>query len=473
MRSKASDDRPALRKRSWTGPATIHLLDHDILCIIFSLLDLFDVVRSSAVCKSWNSIVQKSKLLQVLYLKQQNENNNNNNNNVAFSDTNKSLSMYIEELAMDHHRQAFVEPCSIDVHQWKAHSLRVHQCRMKRGLILTGVGDKVMRIWSLEGYKCVEEYAVPDALPLVDFDFDESKIVGLIGPRICIWRRNGSMSAFPSREGTSSKGLCMRYFDPEAVVGCEDGTLRVFDMYSRKCSKILRMHPEPVTCLSLGDDQVALTGSSLGRIMVSSYSSDQWVTTLRPTDSTGIKALCFNPLSHLVFAGTTAGYTSCWDLRMMRRLWETKVSPNVVYSLQHLSTDKSTLVVGGIDGVLRILDQNSGVVLSSYIIDHDAPSASSRYTQGMVESRKAKRISIDAVIDEIPRTARPSITCLGVGMKKVVTTHNGKNLHCVDRVNLATHAQANQGTRKISWKYKRSIIGFLGSTCLIHLLHVA
>ena len=28
--------------------------------------------------------------------------------------------------------------------------------------------------------------------------------------------------------------------DPEAVVGCEDGTVRVCDMYSRSCSRIIR-----------------------------------------------------------------------------------------------------------------------------------------------------------------------------------------------------------------------------------------
>lgn len=33
-----------------------------------------------------------------------------------------------------------------------------------------------MRLWSLESYKCVEEYSVPDTVPLVDFDFDESKV---------------------------------------------------------------------------------------------------------------------------------------------------------------------------------------------------------------------------------------------------------------------------------------------------------
>lgn len=34
-----------------------------------------------------------------------------------------------------------------------------------------------MRLWSLESYKCLEEYAVPDNVSLVDFDFDESKVV--------------------------------------------------------------------------------------------------------------------------------------------------------------------------------------------------------------------------------------------------------------------------------------------------------
>lgn len=139
---------------------------------------------------------------------------------------------------MEHHRLSLQEG-PIDIAQWKGHSTGVNQCRMRMGLVLTGVGDKMMRLWSLESYKCVEEYPVPDPISIVDFDFDESKIVGLLGTRICIWRRNGKRSIFPS-SGIFVKGLCMRYYDPEAVVGCEDGTARVFDMYSRKCSRIIR-----------------------------------------------------------------------------------------------------------------------------------------------------------------------------------------------------------------------------------------
>ncbi|XVE74192.1 hypothetical protein DITRI_Ditri11bG0179200 [Diplodiscus trichospermus] len=408
-----------MRKRSGVrGGTRMEWLEHDILCLIFSFLDVFDLVRCTAVCKSWNAVIKKSELLQVLYFKLRRDSS-------VSSSSEQSWQSGLEEIALKHHRLSLLRG-RIDIHQWKGHSVGVDQCRMKMGLLLTGVGDKVMRLWSLDSYRCVEEYHIPDTLPLLDFDFDETKIVGLLGTRVGIWRRNGKRSIFPSREGTFSRGLCMRYIDPEAVIGCEDGTARVFDLYSRTCSRIIKMHAGPVTCLSLSDDQLILSGSSLGSVAMSSLSSDQRVATLRSTNSAGIRTLCFNPCSHLVFAGTTVGYTYCWDLRTMKSLWKTRISSNVLYSLHHFRNDKSTLVVGGIDGVLRVLNQNTGEVLSSCIIGDEGLRSSSGNTHAFIEKKKGTRLSEDAQIDRIPRSARPPITCLAVGMKKVVTAHNSK-----------------------------------------------
>ncbi|KAJ8760374.1 hypothetical protein K2173_014344 [Erythroxylum novogranatense] len=314
---------------------------------------------------------------------------------------------------MEHHRSSLLKG-----------PVLAEQCRVKMGLILSGVGDKVMRLWSLDSYNCVGEYAIPNGASLYDFDFDESKIVGLVGTKICIWRRNGRRNLFPERESTFNKGLCMRYFDPLAVVGCEDGTARVFDMYSKRCSQIIRMHSEAVTRICFSEDQLVLCGSSLGRITVSSLSSDHRVATLRATDYKGIKALCFNPSSRLVFAGTTAGCTSCWDLRTMRRLWERRVSPNVVYAMQHLHHDVSTLLVGGLDGILRVQDQNTGEVLSSYVLDYNTSCVDRGRV--MIERVSGRKLSKYEDIDKIHRRYRPPITSLAVGMKKVITTHNSK-----------------------------------------------
>ncbi|XP_057458434.1 F-box/WD-40 repeat-containing protein At3g52030 isoform X2 [Lotus japonicus] len=379
------------RNKRHGTPTTILSLDLDILCTIFSFLDMFDTVRCSLVCKFWNGIVW-SRTLREFYERK--------------------------------HRLA-LQKGVFHVDLWRGHSTRVAQCRMKKGMVGTGVGDKVIRLWSLDSYKCIEEYSTPETFPLVDFDFDESKIVGLIGTRLCIWRRNGKRSIFPSNEGKFGKGLCMRYIDHEAVVGCDDGTVRIFDMYSRSCSQIIRMHGAPITCLFFGEDQLILSGSISGSITISDPSSVKQVTTLRSNDIRGIRTLCFNPSSQLLFAGSSFGYAYCWDLRTRRQLWDKRVSPSVVYSLHHLQNDTSTLAVGGIDGILRFLNQDDGKIVSCCIMENKFQSSS-----GSIQRRKGRRLPDDTFenIQTIPTTARPSITCLAVGMKKIVTTHNTNDI---------------------------------------------
>ncbi|CAB41323.1 hypothetical protein [Arabidopsis thaliana] len=418
-------DESSARKMRRKVPTSIESLDADILCIIFSFLDLFDLVHCTVVCNSWNAVIKRLKLLQASCRKMHHLGSDSPSSSTSLD---RPAEIDVEDFAMKHHKMALLRG-RIEIERWEAHSHRVSQCRMKKGLLLTGVGDKVMRLWSLKSYKCMEEYSLPDASSLIDFDFDESKklevvslaweyfdsvvvvvveIVGLVGTRISIWRRNGQRSIFPSRAGTFPKGLCMRYIDPEAVVGCEDGTARVFDMYSKTCSQII-------------------SGSSLGRVTVSDPLMDQPVATLKSTITAGgIQTICFNQGTNLAFIGTTGGYVSCWDLRKMDRLWEKRVSPNVVYSIQQLRNDTSVMVAGGIDGVLRMIDQKSGRVLSRVIMDDKFSTTSTRNNQVVIEKRRGKRVSQDMEIDKIERKVRPQISCIAMGMKKMVTAHNGK-----------------------------------------------
>ncbi|KAK9154830.1 hypothetical protein Sjap_002310 [Stephania japonica] len=406
-----------MEKRRSTSTTSILSLNPDILATIFSNLDQFDLVRCTSVCKSWHYAVHRSDVLKMKFCE---------DGTSLFSEASSSsrvpLKNYMQEWAMKEHKLS-LQSTSVHVDQWVGHSLRVHQCRLKMGSILTGVGDKVVRIWSLQSYKCLEEYSILNVASLADFDFDENKIVGLLGTRICIWRRHGKRVLFPSNEGTFSRGLCMRYIDPEAVVGCEDGSARIFDMYSKRCSQIIRMHTGPLTCLAVTDDQLILCGCSLGSIKVASVSSNRDVDSLTPFRFTGVSSLCFNPNSSLVFAGSTAGFVNCWDLRTMKPLWDNRISPNVIYSLQHLPSDTSSLAAGGIDGVLRVLDQNTGQILSSYVVDESTARASSNKSHA-TKKKKVVKLAEGTSLDSIPKTMRPPITCLAVGMKKVVTTHN-------------------------------------------------
>ncbi|KAL7083647.1 hypothetical protein ACP275_14G176100 [Erythranthe tilingii] len=409
METTASAGAAPVKKRRRAPKTTVEALGNDVLNMIFTFLDLAHLIRCSAVCKSWSTVIRKLKLLQIQYHKQQQADFGSVSDVSNLSET--SINRQMEQLAMDRQRLSLQEG-PVDVFKWKAHS--------------------VMRLWSAESCKALDEYRLPDKAPLIDFDFDEGKVVGLVGTRVCIWRRVGTRDLFSSREGLFTRGLCMRYVDPHAVIGCEDGKVRVFDMYSRKISQIIKMHPGAVSSLSFTDEQLIVSGSSLGSISISDLSSDQHIATLETTGSSGIKTLCLSPSSYSVFAGSSAGYASCWDLRTLRRIWETRVSPNVLYSMHHLNNDKSTLVVGGIDGILRIVDQNNGRVISRCILDENRNISNRRPTDNnnkkglLVERKKGIRLSEDERIDLMPNL--PPIQCLAVGMQKVVTAHNDTDI---------------------------------------------
>ena len=105
------------------------------------------------------------------------------------------------------------------------------------------------------------------------------------------------------------------------------------------------------------------------------------------------------------------------------------MSPNVIYSINHLRNNTSTLAIGGIDGVLRVVDQGTGQVISSCVIDTSGSNVlngNSKGVCGAVENKRGRRISDDTQLDLLPRGSRPAISCLAVGMQKIVTTHNDK-----------------------------------------------
>lgn len=55
-----------------------------------------------------------------------------------------------------------------------------------------------------------------------------------------IYRLKVLLYSFSINLYDESSNSASSYFDAEAVVGCEDGTAHVFDMYSRRCSRIIR-----------------------------------------------------------------------------------------------------------------------------------------------------------------------------------------------------------------------------------------
>lgn len=95
--------------------------------------------------------------------------------------------------------------------------------------------------------------------------------------------------------------------------------------------------------------------------------------------------------------------------RTLKTVWAARVSPNVLYSMHHLQSDTTTLVTGGIDGVLRLVDQATGQVLSCCIMGERSTKPNGSY--GSTEKRSGRRIDEDVRIDLMPNANRPSINC--------------------------------------------------------------
>ncbi|KAH7527998.1 hypothetical protein FEM48_Zijuj05G0025300 [Ziziphus jujuba var. spinosa] len=89
-----------------------------------------------------------------------------------------------------------------------------------------------------------------------------------------------------------------------------------------------------------------------------------------------------------------------------------------------LQTDKSSLVIDGIDAAQGDLEQNTGEVVSSIVLE--GISSSSQSPNGVIERFKGRRLSEDTIIDSISRSARLQIPCFAVGMKKVATIHKSR-----------------------------------------------
>ncbi|CAD6257890.1 unnamed protein product [Miscanthus lutarioriparius] len=279
---------------------------------------------------------------------------------------------------MDEHASSFSRGPA-EAFQWIGHPIRATLCRMKGGSILTGVGDKILRLWSAESCKFMNEYNVPNSKTLVDFDFDENK---------------------------TQRYLCITYL-----------YVAIFICSSKRTNSITRKL----------DDQLIVGGSTFGTVAIADQTSGQKLGVLKSAYAPlAIRSLSFCTNSHMIFAGSSAGYAHCWDLRTLRPLWEKRVSPNVIYSTCHLPGDTATLVVGGIDGVLRVMCQRTGETIRCLVVDADRPAEAASRSRQQIEKKPVRRIDPDAQVDSIPRRLRPQITSLSVGMKKIVTTH-GEN----------------------------------------------
>ncbi|MCO5569990.1 hypothetical protein L7F22_023705 [Adiantum nelumboides] len=312
---------------------------------------------------------------------------------------------------------------SVLVKERRGHSKRVECCRVKMDTIVTGSSDGVVHAWSSTTLECLATYIVSNKGRVVDLEFDENKILAIAATEIYVWNREKG-SLLRHIHGHNQSLHSMFYVDPKVVVGCSDGTIRVFDIYSGQCGRILRQHADRVTCIVVDvSSSVLMSGSADGTVELCDYITSQKICCLLPS-SPPQEVHCLHLLScqSILMGCTSRGCVYAWDIRKHKLLWTVRVGPSSVTSLHSPSYDASTLVTGDINGVITILDTSSGAVVRRLAVAHTKQDSLDKSKRSSVAAELA-RADISLPSKGIPSNIRSPILCLKAGMTRIVTSH--------------------------------------------------
>ncbi|CAM6103814.1 unnamed protein product [Calypogeia fissa] len=123
--------------------------------------------------------------------------------------------------------------------QWRAHHGRVNCCRMVMGEVLSGSSDGTVKEWSAGKtgqLQCGAIYKVPEKAPVVHVEFDGNKVMGAAGKDVFVWSRTGNSRKLLKRMGGQMDISSLCVADSDLAMGCLDGTVRVYDLYSSRCT---------------------------------------------------------------------------------------------------------------------------------------------------------------------------------------------------------------------------------------------
>ncbi|KAH8958415.1 hypothetical protein BDL97_06G022800 [Sphagnum fallax] len=382
----AVKEREKKKAREWKGGST------DVLILIFARLNPLSLACCSVVCRTWKQVVDGSpSLWKKVYAEQ-----HTGSLNSRFVKLNKAKEEAGAEesdwkaLAIDELQRANLVQGTLSVHVWKAHSTRVNACQMNMDTILSASADQIMAAAGAEVWLLSRT--------------DKGRVI----------RRMG---------GYGQRLYCMRYADPELAVGCADGSMRVYDLYSGRCSRLFRKHSAPVTSVAINAAaQIFVSGCRDGKVqMFDALSGQDVVALLRPIGEFGVDSLQMGMNDHLLFAGTTTGFVYCWDLRTHQELWRIRAHRSVVTSMHSQAYAPSTLLTGSMDGVVKLFDCNSGTMLKAFKPICEPPSVHS--ASSIPNVLNAQRLQTQQ-----SSTTQAPILCARLGMTQVLTSHTDGTL---------------------------------------------
>eukprot|EP00850_Spirogloea_muscicola_P018027 SM000161S02409 [mRNA] locus=s161:10902:12952:+ [translate_table: standard] len=266
-----------------SGPAVLPAaLPEDALLRIFALLGVRHLGICLRVCSTWSHIISRSRSLwksaagpvlaeanrlmpKELTLTQIEHELSNRASKKLRADPKESVEE-LQALAVDDDRRRRFLKGPVEVRVLRGHEGRVTCCGVSGQTVASGGVDKLVRIWRARtGTQCAV-YPMPNGSPVADLTLDEFKVLAAGGTEIAIWNwHTGELLRQFVNDAQPIRSICCA--DENMVCGLEDGTMRLYDLYSSKCKYIFRGHRSCVTSLYIGPNSELLSSCSKNGII--------------------------------------------------------------------------------------------------------------------------------------------------------------------------------------------------------------
>lgn len=349
-------------------------LSCEILCGIFSRLPPISIAHCAAVCSSWHHTVSStSGLWRSAYFLDQTRLKLHRTETASSSTAEEKKNADDDEedgfrtRYIGEEQRTRLARGPVSTRSWRAHSGRVNCCRMVMGQIVSGSSDRTVRVWCAKTFKCTEQYKVPEKAPVVQVEFDAAKVMGAAGKDVFVWSRTGSRRLL-RRMGGHSEICSICVADSDLAMGCTDGTVRVFDLYSSRCTQMFRMHTEAVkgVVMDMATQSMASASNDGTVQLFDARSGERYGSLFKPPSMTGISCLHSSPLDHRLFAATMGGHLFCYDLRNRKPCWNVRVGGGALTCMDSPSYSSATIGVGGIDGEIKVFEVASAERIASF-----------------------------------------------------------------------------------------------------------
>nr|PNR49928.1 hypothetical protein PHYPA_011825 [Physcomitrium patens] len=396
----------------------------DVLLLVFVRLPAASLARASAVCTAWHNVVTNCPFVWEKALEEQRK---ELKLKLSQSDVKLVSELDFRTRAATMYQRAHLVHGKMYCRWWKAHPSRADCCHMSMNTIVSGSTDQTVRVWCASSLHCLEEYKVSKPKsPVVDLEFDANKIIAAAGAEVWVWNRNRGGRVTHQMGGHGCRLYCLSCTESDVSVGCADGAARIFDLYSGRCSRILRCHSAAVSSLCVQEEMSVLaTGSRDGSVQICDTSTGEIVARLlRPSPMREVECLQWGRNGHFLFAGTSVGRLCCWDIRKQAILWQKEHDRSVMKSLHLQEYGLETLVTGSMNGIVRVWDSSSGNCLVSIRpCDNSDTGSVSRWSETAVpQGGISNSSSVMSPLKQVP------ILCVRVGSTRILTSHTDGSL---------------------------------------------